>query len=335
MIDYIVNLIIFWRYILMQKVKSYISILLLIFMALSVILTGCQSQKKESANSPEVQEDNSERVIKHAMGETKIKGTPKRIIALEFSFVDSLAKLDIQPIGIADDNSSNNIIEPIRTKIGSYTSLGSRYEVNLEKISSLKPDLIIGDISRNKEIYESLSEIAPTILLDSFSAGYKESIATLPVIADAVGQGNRAAEILKAHNEIIEKYKKLVPSDEKRTVLPAVVNSKALFGHSAISFTGSLLESVGLKNGINSEKAYNEMTLEQLLKFNPDVLFIMTTGEKTIIDEWKDGPLWKELKAVQNNQVFFVDRTKWSLSRGIIAAEEILKETFDNMYPKK
>lgn len=319
----------------MQYLKK-ILIALLCLMSILGTLTACNSNSNAPVDTANVQpEEDNVRIIKHAMGETKVEGTPKRIVALEFSFVDALAKFDLKPVGIADDNNPENIIEPIRTQVGDYISVGSRYEVNLEVISSLKPDLIIGDIKRNKEIYESLQEIAPTILLDSFSAGYEESKDTLPIIGDAVGQGERVNEILKSHNAVIEKYKKMIPKEEKRTVLPAVANDKGLWGHSEVSFTGSLLESVGLENGIESDQAYNEMTLEQLLKFNPDVLFIMTSGEKTVIDEWKNSPLWQELSAVQNNQIFFVERNKWSLSRGLIAAEEILKETIAYMYDDK
>ena len=46
----------------------------------------------------------------------KYPNTPKRVVVLEYSFVDALVALDVKPVGIADDNK-NRIIKPLRDKI--------------------------------------------------------------------------------------------------------------------------------------------------------------------------------------------------------------------------
>lgn len=51
---------------------------------LTVIMAGCGSQSQDnSAVAPQATGDT--RMIKHEMGETKVTGTPKRIVTLEFS----------------------------------------------------------------------------------------------------------------------------------------------------------------------------------------------------------------------------------------------------------
>ena len=42
------------------------------------------------------------RTIKHALGETKITGVPKRIVALEWLYAEDVLALGVQPVGIAD-----------------------------------------------------------------------------------------------------------------------------------------------------------------------------------------------------------------------------------------
>jgi ABC-type Fe3+-citrate transport system substrate-binding protein len=114
------------------------------------------------------------------------------------------------------------------------------------------------------------------------------------------------------------------------------VNAKGFYAHTSQAYAGSLLEHVGLKDAIQSTEAYPQLTLEQLVEYNPDVLFLMKAGnEATVVDEWSKNPLWSTISAVQKGNVFEVDRGVWSLSRGIISAETISKEAIKLLYPAK
>ena len=50
------------------------------------------------------------RTINGTIGSVTMQGTPTRIVALEFSFVDDLGAIGIQPVGIADDNDRNALL---------------------------------------------------------------------------------------------------------------------------------------------------------------------------------------------------------------------------------
>lgn len=79
----------------------------------------------------------------------------------------------------------------------------------------------------------------------------------------------------------------------------------------------------------NNDSAYAELTLEQLIQINPDILFLMKSEDRTVLEDWQDNPLWKELKAVKNNQVFIVDRNLWTRFRGVISGEEMIKKVLE------
>lgn len=116
-----------------------------------ILITACgkvSNNGSKSSNHTSSSKDTIE--IKHDLGTTKVSKGAKRIVALEFSFVDALAALNVKPVGIADDNKKNRMIKPLRDKIGNYTSVGTRKQPNLEEISKLKPDLIIADSNRHK-----------------------------------------------------------------------------------------------------------------------------------------------------------------------------------------
>ncbi|MBX0357292.1 Fe(3+) dicitrate ABC transporter substrate-binding protein [Halobacillus sp. Nhm2S1] len=308
-----------------------------IMLALILVVSACGSSSEDQA-SEDTQDESSEstedtRVIEHEMGETEITGQPEKVVALEFSFVDNLASLGVSPVGIADDDDSERIIEPIREKIGDYTSVGTRKQPSLEVISSLQPDLIIADMKRHKDIYDQLSDIAPTIILPSLAADYEGIISSFETVSKAMGMEEKGEEVLADHKAKMEELRAQVPEDEERTVLPAVVADSGYFAHNMESYTGSLLESIGLKNAIQSgDERYNKINLEQVVEFNPDVMFHMVAGDQTVVDEWENNELYQDISAVENGEVHEVDRNMWSRFRGLISSEKILEDAINYLY---
>ena len=71
----------------------------------SVSNNGSDDSKNKSASKDGVE-------IKHAEGTTKFLNIPKRVVVLEYSFVDALAALDVKPVGVADDNKKNVLLNP-------------------------------------------------------------------------------------------------------------------------------------------------------------------------------------------------------------------------------
>jgi iron complex transport system substrate-binding protein len=301
-----------------------------ILILLTVIMAGCGSQSKEnSASAPQATGDT--RIIKHEMGETKITGKPKKIVALEFSFVDATTQLGVTPVGIAQEN--NDDIEGLLGKKISFTTVGTRKQPNLETISSLQPDLIIADLNRHKSIYKELSQIAPTIVLKSRNSSYEQNLASFGVIADALGEKEKGEQILAAHKAKMEKLKQKIKTGEPRSVLLGVFRSDSLTAHGASSFDGQLLEQAGIHNALqNTSEPTVKLTLEQIAQADPDVIFLVEADEK-LLAEWKQNPLWQNITAVKKGEVYEVNRALWTRYRGLGSAEKILEQTISLLYP--
>ena len=62
--------------------------------------------------------------VQDEMGTFSIQAPAKRIVVLEFSFVDALASIGVSPIGVADDGKADNVIPQIKNKIQPWTSVG-------------------------------------------------------------------------------------------------------------------------------------------------------------------------------------------------------------------
>ena len=276
------------------------------------------------------------RTVAHTFGKLVMHGTPKRVVALEYSFVDALLAVGVRPVGVADDNRKERILPQYRTKLGTYTSVGLRSTPNLETISSLHPDLIIADADRHANIYKQLSKIAPTIVLDSLRQAYRPALHAAVVIGQAVNRCGAMIARLKRHRANMEKIARAVPDGEKRSVLFAVSSATGFNEHNSLGYTPSVLAELGLQateKGKNGEP-YHELTLETLFSLNPDVMFIARSGAKTMSDGWKDSPIWQQIDAVKNNRVYEVNSDLWSRWRGISAAEVVAQQAVRLLYGK-
>ena len=206
---------------------------------------------------------------------------------------------------------------------------GNRKEPNLEELSTLDLDLIIADTTRHSKIYEDLSKIAPTIVLDSIDSSYDEYIENFETIAEIVGKEDVAKakieEAEKVLSDVKDKAKDKVSDEEVLTVSP---KNDEYTAHTSSSFVGQVLEKAGFKNAIQSDDREASLSLEQLVEINPDIIVYMRDDiDITIYTQWKNTQLYKSLDAVKNNKVYTtVAKGPWTQYRGFISVNTLTKE---------
>ena len=245
--------------------------------------------------------------VKDAKGEFTLDKTPSRVVALEYSFVDALAQVGVSPVGVADDNKIDRILPQVREKIAAWQSVGTRSQPSLEVIASLKPDLIIADPSRHTAVFEELKKIAPTVMFDSRHESYQENLETAQKIGDLVGKSSEMKAKINEHNDYIANIAKNL----------GVQGKKASFGTSREDkfniqndngYVGSFLTTLGFApTKLNSNQAFVEINLEQLVMEKPEYLFIAHYRDESIARKWEAEPLWKAIPAVKANHVYSVD----------------------------
>lgn len=264
--------------------------------------------------------------IKDAKGEFTLDKTPSRVVALEYSFVDALAQVSVSPVGVADDNKVDRILPQVREKITAWQSVGTRSQPSLEVIASLKPDLIIADPSRHTAVFEELKKIAPTVMFDSRHESYQENLETAQKIGDLVGKSSEMKAKINEHNDYIANIAKNL----------GVQGKKASFGTSREDkfniqndngYVGSFLTTLGFApTKLNSDQAFVEINLEQLVMEKPEYLFIAHYRDESIARKWEAEPLWKAIPAVKANHVYSVDSDMWARGRGLEASKIMAKQ---------
>lgn len=125
--------------------------------------------------------------VKHAFGETKIPGPPKRVVSAGFTGQDDLLAVGVVPIAITDwfGNQPFGVWPWAQAKLGNaqpaVLNLNDGIQVN--PIAALKPDLIVAtNAGLDADTYTKLSAIAPTVAQsgqDAFFEPWKDQANTI------------------------------------------------------------------------------------------------------------------------------------------------------------
>ena len=153
----------------------------------------------------------------------------------------------------------------------SKTRIGGTKDVNIDKVKSLNPDLIIGNKEENtlKDI-KSLRKIAPVWMSDVNTL--EDSIDMIQSIGDICGVSQKASEISQ---KIRENFEALNFKPKNKSFLyfiwkkPYMVVAKDTFIDSIIT------NQLGLNNIMKNESRYPNIELNQITE-EPDFVFLST-----------------------------------------------------------
>ncbi|WCT56632.1 ABC transporter substrate-binding protein [Paenibacillus kyungheensis] len=313
------------------------SAVLMLLLSFTLLLGACsapasstsQTASSKQSASEENATQSSTRTITHDLGSTEVPDQPKRIVVLEQGFTQTVAELQVKPVGVADDNKPERFPQDTLAYIEGYTSVGTRSEPNLEVIRTLEPDLIIADTSRHSNVYEELSAIAPTIVFKNDTANYSDIINSTQAIGEALGKVDETTAMLAEHQQQLDNVKQTINSNQSVLIIAADEEASNSFQvRTDQAFHTSFLQALGLNYALtDAEEVSQLMTTEQLLAIDPDQLLILINeDDPSVLAGQKDNLLWNQLKAVQTGKAHEVELAKWSRQRSIPALNHIMSE---------
>lgn len=267
------------------------------------------------------------KTIIHDLGTTEIKGTPKRIVTLEWTYAEDLLAVGIQPVGSADKKGYQNWVNNQPALDASVVDVGTRQEPNLETITGLKPDLIITSTLRSSKNYEALKKIAPTIVFNSYPAEgkgdqYAEMENTFKMIADVAGKKAEGEKVLSDLQKAYADTKTKLASAKKEGAEIALTqafsnqNNADLRMFTDNSMAVQILQRIGLKNVFKSNKfemyGYSTASVEALPAVqNANFIYIVQDNDNVFEKQLKDNAVWKGLSFVKENKTYKLPGNTW------------------------
>jgi iron complex transport system substrate-binding protein len=226
----------------------------------------------------------------------------RRIVSLAPSITESLFELGVGDEVVGVTSYCNN--PPEATK---KTVIGNLSNTNIEKIYSLKPDLVIAVTGLNKpQTISKLKSLGIKVVEVTEGNSYQELLDNFLTLGKIVGREKQAQEKIKKIDAEIKKiYTKCKPLQKQSVFLEFGDQPLVTLGSNTFS-NDYLKYSSGYNIFAEMPMKYPKINREDVLKRDPDIILIITMGLATE----KEKSYWasfKNLKAVKNNKIFIVD----------------------------
>lgn len=203
---------------------------------------------------------------------------PKRVVTLAPSLAEIAAEI-LEPaewariVGVSEFT-----VEPV--ELAGRPKVGAFYRTNLERVVSLKPDLVLATRDGNsKDQVERLQSLGITVVtVDSHSLKQVEE--SMREIGRALGEAQRGEQ---AAGLFVKKLEKLRVQSRNRAPARVVIQLGATpLVVAGQSFVSEAVEVLGLKNVFSDWSGYPKPSLEEVLRRKPDAVIVL--GDHAVPD---------------------------------------------------
>ncbi|MBE6102174.1 MAG: ABC transporter substrate-binding protein [Selenomonas ruminantium] len=301
------------------KKKILAAILCIVFI---LVMAGCGSQQSVDNSSNQmfakVQDDLGREVT--------FEKKPERIVVTSASFLEPLHEVGGEVVGRPDS----------RTKMPDYAkdkaSVGKVYQIDVEKVLSCEPDLVIINKGMNEKLADTLEASGiKTLVVDMKSyADVKREVA---LFAQLTGEKEKGEALISSMEKKIQAVKEKIPQDKRRVSIIHSTN-QGLTVQLSGSIAGSIAEMLGWENvagdmtPLEKDPDSAPYSLETMVEKNPELLFVTSMGKLEEIKASMDAtmaenPAWQSVEAVRQGKVYYLPQDLFLLSPGIHYPEAV------------
>jgi len=287
--------------------KSIMAVTVLLLVLVSV-LPGCERQVTFT--------DGTGRPV-------TLKGVPKRIVSLNPAHTETLFALGLGDKVVGVDNYSYWPAEAQKKE-----KVGDAFNLNLEKLVALKPDLVV--LAGSKDRPPSQLKDMERLGIPAYVSGpstVKEVLTEIEALSKVVGAEKQGKDLVAKMQKELDAVAQAVPKDARPKVFFAVDGDLWTVGPG--SFINDIISTAGGQNVIQDVKQqYLQVSMEDLLVRDPDVILVAIPKDQAV--SLTSRPGWSNLRAVRTGKVFFVNpdltsRPGPSLAGGVKEVASYLK----------
>jgi ABC-type Fe3+-hydroxamate transport system substrate-binding protein len=185
--------------------------------------------------------------------------------------------------------------------------VASAVKVNVEKVVTLKPDLVIATTITKEETIQTLRKFGIRVEVYPTAHSFDDICTQFLNLGKLIGREAQATKVINESRQKVEKLKKNVVTENKIKMF-IQIGANPLYTVLPNTFMDDYITFSGCQN-IASDLSIGTITRENVLLRNPDVIFVVTMG---IVGE-EEKLNWekiKELNASQNKKIFIIESDK-------------------------
>ena len=286
----------------MKKIISFI-----LFLLVSFSLVSCGNQ-----------ENGDGKTITDDLGRKVIIQKSERVACLLGSYADLWMLAGGEVCASADD-AFEDLALPLPE---STVNLGSTHNPNAEALLMAAPDLVFASskLAKHLEMKDRLEAAGITVCYFDV-ADFASYLRVLKIMTEITGNPERyetyGAEQETRIEALLEKRKK----EEPQTVLVLRASAQSIRAkNSENTMLGGMLRDFGCINIADGNGSLLEnLSVESILLQNPDKLFFIQAGDdmeavkNAVYAMFSENPLWQQLDAVKNGDVYFMEKELFNL----------------------
>lgn len=297
-----------------RNLARIFSVVMAIFLFAS-IFAGCQKTQNVSSSQQKYPMTLSD----FSGASVTITKKPERIISVVPSTTEILYALGLgdKLVGVSDFDDYPEDVKS-KPKVGGFSN------PNLEKIISLKPDVIFVGTPFGKENAEKLKSMGITVILAE-AKSFDQIYDSIDLIGKVTGTEEKARELIESMKAKIEEIRNKVKDKEKPRVYFVVSLGKSNWTAGKGTFIDEVINLAGGENVAADVDGWAEYSIEKIVEKNPQI--IITTNHGASIEDIKKAEGYKKTDAVKNNRVFMVDENTVvrPSNRIVLGIEEVAK----------
>lgn len=301
----------------------------------AMMFAGCTSN---GAANEEVKMGDTVKVT-DVRGEVEIPANPKRIVDLSGNS-DILSILGYKVVGTANSDAYDYTKFPsyLEDTLSGAKILGYSMQdtMDVEAVMNLNPDLIVISTVQEK-MYDALSEIAPTVMIQLEALNWKDDVRALGKVfgkEDVANEwiANYEAKAKEAGDKIKAKY------GDDTTYLSFLASGGQFFVFDGAGFGDVLYKDMGLAKPEGMPEQTNislpVVTYEGLAAIKADYIFAIATEED--LAQLEANSIWNNLPAVKNGNVVILESSPYfNQGYSLIGREKLVDEIGDMLNETK
>lgn len=281
------------------------------WLAVPILLLGMAASGCSAGAGPEQVNPNSPDAIvvtDFAQRQLMFDTPPKNIVALGNGETDIIYALG----GTLAGRPTSDIV-PADPAAVTVPQIGSTHEVDLERISLLRPDVVLGNHPMNTKDIPTIEGIGSQMLLSSANSitDIQNQIALLGELIDREEQGE---EWIGKIEEVVSNYQQRADVVNRPRVLLVYGAPGTFMAALPSSLSGDILTVAGGVNiasdypRLQSYPQYAQLSSERIVEADPEHIFILTHGKPeevrdSFVREMQTNPAWNRINAVKNDRI--------------------------------
>jgi iron complex transport system substrate-binding protein len=265
-------------------------------MLLATLNAGCTQ-----LSSNQTSQSGGIKVTDDAGRTVTIGQTPNRIVSLAPSITE-----DLYALGLGDKVVGTTTYCNYPPAANNTTKVGGFGTPNMEKIVSLKPDIVFTGSLNNETVISALDSYGiPTVVIEPKTlAGILDDLSLIGKITNT--SGNSSALVANLTQRLT---KSNTTSNATQSRVLYLVWYDPITSAGADTFEGDIIARAG---GINVAKlanvgGYGTISKESIVALNPSVIIANSAMNSTVIEQVKSDPALTTVDAIKNGKVFILN----------------------------